>query len=339
MLKKEKEYMLVTHNDFDAAGCAIVYYVWRLNKKDPAPDNDEVIYCSNFDVDEKIQEAMNDGRLGHNTKLIMADICCTVFKLEHLMSWKDPGSILVFDHHKTNLPVIDILGKYARIDLDLNSEGKKHSGASLLFHELRSAISDKNCNFGLLCDVVEKARSYDTFQWKEDNDFEAKELQTLFFLLGMERFVNRYVNRISKLQIDIDASHLMIPSDKEFVDAKIEQEQRNIDGVNPDNVFTFDVKGYKTAIKFQSGGMNISELSHQFLNKYTEYDMFIGVNLGEGSIAFRTTRDDLDTGMEFARNIIANGRYGGGHPQASGCGIPNELRLEIINMIVNLIEG
>ena len=337
-MNKEKLCMLVTHNDFDAAGCAIVYYCWRLDQEDEGPLGDEVIYCSNFDVDIKIQEAIDDGRIGSSTKLLMADICCSINMLETLKTFKKEGTILVFDHHKTNLSVTNILDIYTKIYCDPDSEGKRPSGASILFQELKSMIHHKECNFLLLCDVVEKARSYDTFQWKDTNDFEAKELQTLFFLLGMERFVNRYVSRIKTDWYATDKADIFIPVDKEFVDAKIEQEQRNIDGVTPENIFTFKIKGYKTAVKFQSGGMNISELSHQFLSKYTDYDMFIGVNLGEGSIAFRTSRTDLDTGFEFARNIIANGRYGGGHPQASGCGIPNELRLEIINRIVDLIS-
>lgn len=340
--------LFVTHNDFDAAGCAIAY---ALSVNDPFHPTGfrgfehpeyKIIYCSNYDVDEKIQEEIVNGNLHIDTTLYMADICCSREMMNKLLN-RGPKKIIVIDHHKTNLWAKDVLGDNAIIECDPDQYGVKDSGASLTykyFEELGRYDNYKdypkeNISFKLFRNVIKKARSYDTFQWKENDDFEAKELQTLFFLLGMQRFVNKYIQRILSDHFDDDI--LIIPEHQQFVDAKIEWEQENIDAVSPEDVFNVEIKGYACAVKFQTGGMNISELSHQFLTKYPGYDIFIGINIGDGSIAFRTQRDDIDTGVEFARNVMVNGKYGGGHPKASGCGIPEELRKEIIDMIVKLI--
>jgi oligoribonuclease NrnB/cAMP/cGMP phosphodiesterase (DHH superfamily) len=95
-----------------------------------------------------------------------------------------------------------------------------------------------------------------------------------------------------------------------------------------------EIKGYKTAVRFSGGGMNISELAFQFLTKNPEIDVFVGINIGGGELGFRCIRDDLDTGGIFAKPM-----GGGGHPKASGCPLPETLIEEIRNKVMELVQN
>jgi len=315
----------------DGAGCAVVFKLAHHNDNEAS-----VIYCSNADIDQKTQAAWDNGTIDNDTSIYFSDICPSKEMLEKLAP--EFNKIRIFDHHKTNLYAVDVIPNSVIKHEPVN--GKLDSGTSLLYkyyakiahswpHDRRALYFNNPATSQLLLSFIDTIRSYDTYEWKATNNLMAKKLQTLFSLIGMQKFVDKYLARLSNPG---DSNELIEEQDMTFIDGKINQEQEAIDNVTVDKVFVKDVKGYKCALKFTSGSMNISELSHQFLTKNPEIDVFIGINLGSNELSYRAVKK-IDTGAVFAK---PNG--GGGHILASGSPIPDGIREQILSLILDNIK-
>lgn len=329
--------IMFTHDDLDGAGCRIVYEIAHM--KEEKGKDFMVVNCGNATIDEDVTQALLNAKtigLSRSTEVIFSDI---VAHNETLNALKDGfDTVRIFDHHRTNFPAQQIIEN--AVIVPENDMGIQQSGTSLLYQYLSQIDIDnpgtfevfgKEYNQNLISKFVDKVRSYDTYEWKDTGDTEAKELQTLFFMLGMERFCQRYVELLTTKGA---ADDLITPHDMDFVSARLEAEQAVIDSITPDDVYQFDLRGYRTAFILGSKGANISELSHQFLSKYKDFDIFSAFMLGRrAEFSFRTVRDDLDTGATFASPI-----GGGGHPKASGAPLKEEYVEEIMNIMMRALN-
>lgn len=328
--------ILFTHDDLDGAGCRIIYELAHMTEE--KGKDYTIINCGNSTVDEDVCQALLNAKtvgLSRETEIIFADIVAHNETLNSLKQGFD--TVRIFDHHRTNFPAQQIIEN--AVIIPENDMGIQQSGTSLLWQYFNSIEVDAPGSFEILKDdynqfligtFVDKVRSYDTYEWKETGDIEAKKLQTLFFMLGMERFCNRYVNLLSNKE----ASDLITDTDMEFVSSRLEAEQAVIDSITPDDVYQFDLRGFKTAFILGSKGANISELSHQFLSKYKDFDIFSAFMLGRrAEFSFRTVRDDIDTGATLAVPI-----GGGGHPKAAGAPLKDEYVEEIMTIIMKALN-
>ena len=324
--------ILFTHDDLDGVGCSVIYHLAHMHMREH--EEYEVVNCSNFSINDDVRKWLS--LISPNeTEITFADICCDEYLLKEL--YNIGYDIKVFDHHKTNMYACDIV-EGAQI-IPINELGVMESGTSLIYNyyvdmgtfmekdpHAKYIIGDK-ANKILLPKFVDTVRSYDTWEWKRTSNMNAKYLQTLFILLGLDKFTERYIKKLT----DINDKYLVNKVDMEFIMTKIENEQKVIDEFTPDKLIDINVRGYKTGLIIGYTGANIGDLSHQFLLKYPEYDMICGFILGsESTFSFRTTRDDFDTGA-----IIAAPIGGGGHPKASGAPLDEEIKDEIISMLVN----
>jgi oligoribonuclease NrnB/cAMP/cGMP phosphodiesterase (DHH superfamily) len=317
--------ILFTHDDLDGAGCRIIYELahQHLNK-----DTDYIVVnCPNNTVDEKVMGIINSGIIDKNTDICFGDIVASRDTLEYLVN--NFSMPQIWDHHRTNFFATWVVPN--AVIVPENELGKMESGTSLIYQHYSSignGIKVKDSDF--LAEFVDAVRSYDTYEWKSTDNMVAKKLQILFSLLGMEIFCNYYINRF----INDDSRYIIKDEDSKFVNAKLDNEQRIIDSITPDDVFHIDIRGYKTAFTLGGFGVNTSELAHQFLNKYKEFDIFVSFSLWRGGeFQFRTLRDDLDLGKDIATPI-----GGGGHPKASGAPLGDELRDEILKILINKLN-
>ena len=83
------------------------------------------------------------------------------------------------------------------------------------------------------------------------------------------------------------------------------------------------IDGKKCGVVFAE--TNKSELGNYLSNKYTELDLIVLINAAN-SISYRTTKDDVDV------SVFASNYQGGGHAKASGSGITDEQREQIIKL-------
>lgn len=318
--------ILFTHDDLDGAGCRIVYELAHIKMEKGV--NFNVINCSNNNIDEKVSEAINKPQyICDETEICFADIICSKEMLESLV--KKFSDIKIWDHHATNFPAQQVLP--SAVIEPFNDQGIPYdSGTSLIYRHYcdiafsktedanycSKAFTSSKRDGHILSKLVDTIRSYDIYEWKSTNNIDAKMLQTLFFMLGMEYFCKRYITRIT--ENTIPSENLFEPHDLEFITIKLENEQKAIDSVTEDMVFDCDILGYKGAFLMYPIGANISEVAYQFLEKHPKYDVFASVTLARGGeFSFRTQHPDLDVGAVFAKPI-----GGGGHPKASGAPVP-----------------
>jgi len=325
--------VLFTHDDMDGAGCRIVF---ELAHRHLEKGKDyEIFNCSNNGVDETALSIFRNEQFDPvNTHVIFADICCSVQALEVFKSKE--VKVDIFDHHRTNFPVQQVYPD-AQI-VPENVLGVQESGTSLLYQYFYN-IDDftgehfKNLDEVMFSKLVDTIRSYDTYEWKTTNNILAKELQTLFYLLGMDKFCERYIKKIS--DVENKDNHLISLTDMDFVSTKIENEQKVIDNFTPDDVFEFMLRGYNIAFILTTKGASISELGYQFLTKYPQYDAMIYFSpYNGGKFEMRTVRDDIDMGAMFAMPI-----GGGGHPKAAGAPLPQSSQDMMVDMLIDVLNG
>lgn len=325
--------VLFTHNDLDGYGCAIVYHIAHGFMK-RGVDYD-VIHCANNTVNDIVRVIVSS--LDPSTKITFADICCSEDLLKQFV---DSGfDVHVFDHHPTNAYAKDVIGNNATI-ISVDEDGKMQCGTSLLFNHYMNMIKDhpdnkrsismSNTNIALFSNFVDTVRSYDTWEWKNTNNMNAKYLNTLLYMMDPNAFIDKYVTAISYKPLGYLKNDLFNENDMNFIMSKINMEQKIIDEFTSDKVIPINVRGYNCGLILGHVGANIGDLSYQFLNKYPEFDMicqFI-INSNGLSFSFRCTRDDIDLGKNISAPI-----GGGGHPKAAGAPISTDFKNIIVEMI------
>jgi oligoribonuclease NrnB/cAMP/cGMP phosphodiesterase (DHH superfamily) len=324
--------VLLTHTDLDGAGCRIVFSLAHQHLKE---DEWKILNCSNSNVDEQAAIFIDSDDVNVDTIICFGDICASRGILDKLV--ERFHTIKIWDHHKTNTYALEVIPDAAVIPE--NDIGKKNCGTSLMYqyfcgldiNDPRGDYFRSKGNQVLLTDFVETVRSYDTFEWKSTNNKDAKRMVSLFFLIGMDRFCNKYLNRLKDKD---SSSKLFLDSDLEFIEARIENEQSMIDEVDVDKLFHVEVKGLKAVVMFTGTGVSLSELGYQLLTKYPKIDVFIGINFGTGTINYRCVKDNIDTGFYLAKPA-----KGGGHPLASGNPIPAEITQFILDVLREFIEN
>lgn len=326
--------ILFTHDDLDGAGCRIVFNLAFSHLND---HEYKILNCSNNNIDDQVIEFLSSNDFNEDTAICFGDICPSREVLESVS--KTVKNVYIWDHHRTNF-FAEWIVPSAQI-IPENDFGQMECGTSIMFKYFNSIAYSTNSpcgrlflnngNQSLLSSLVETIRSYDTYEWKETGNIDAKRLQTLFRLLGMERFCHRYIARILFDKND----NLIINGDMEFVDAKMEAEQRAIDNLTLDDIYDINIKGYRTAFALNTIYADISEAAHQFLTRYPEFDMFAGFSLSRGGMfSFRSLRDDIDLGKDIALPL-----GGGGHPKAAGARLPREISEQIADMIIEFMNS
>lgn len=319
--------ILFTHDDLDGAGCRIVYTIAHQDKSDWT-----VVNCHNTTIDDDVNKVIDNGEIDGSTVVTFADIVASREVLENLK--KMGCRIWIFDHHRSNVFVDQIIDANHCFVMPDDLADKKECGTSIMFkkyvesdydNDRTSTLSDPVYGemIGSFVDVV---RSYDTWEWKTTNNLLAKRLNTLMYMLGMDNFCDMYVKKLTNAN---DATLIDEYADM-FIDAKLSAEQNAIDAFDRDCVVDITTTKHHIAFAFDTAGMAVSELASQFLAKYPEYDMFIGFNMrGNGQFSLRTIKDDVDV-SEYAQIM-----GGGGHPQASGAPLSYDALKQIIGILVD----
>lgn len=317
----------IFHIDLDGAGCTLLY---RLLHTTDDPKQWGYINVDNPDVDDAVMQAIINNRIDTHTNIVLADICLSK---NMLMRLKNEGyQIQVVDHHKTNYFARDI---YPNSIVMASQDGKLQSGTSLLYQYLMgipdcSRSMDKIVgDMRFLALLVDTIRSYDTYEWKHTDNMEAKRMQILFQLLGIDYWLDVYMARCRECN-----PLLFDQPSQRFIRARIDSEQAAIDSFTPNDVYDMEIADYKIAFVTGTRGASVSELSYQFLTKYPEYDVFIKLYFTEKGLGvyIGTVRDDLNVGKEFATPL-----GGGGHPKAAGASLNATFSKEILDDIKDYI--
>lgn len=109
---------------------------------------------------------------------------------------------------------------------------------------------------------------------------------------------------------------------------KINQYINKQDKTLTEEVLTINDKIYSVGIVFAE--QYISELGNELAKMHTNLDFIILINLSNNAISYRSIKENINLGEDIAKYY-----GGGGHAQAAGSQISENIKDIIIDMILN----
>lgn len=294
-------YRLYTHNDLDGVACGILF---RLAFGERVDVRYNSVSGLNFQV-ERYFERMND-RMKKEDFLFITDLSVNDEMAEKINEFVlGGGKAKLIDHHKTALHFND----YTWGDVKVEDEnGTLTSAASLVYEYL---VHEKHLQKnGSLDEFVELVRQYDTWDWDIHNNFKAKNLNDLFFMVSIEDFEERIVPRLQAgdhFEFD-EFEQKLLEMEENKIDRYIWRKKREIVQINSNGLYG----GIVHAESYHS------ELGNELGKEFPHLDYIAILNLGGKKISFRTIHDNVDV------SAVAGEFGGGGHAKAAGCSMNGE---------------
>jgi oligoribonuclease NrnB/cAMP/cGMP phosphodiesterase (DHH superfamily) len=164
---------------------------------------------------------------------------------------------------------------------------------------------------------VEVIREYDVWEWIEIDNILAKQLNDLLYILGRERFIEEFTEQLLNGKFVInDKLNFLLELEQEKIDDYIDSKNKNL--------VVRNISEYKVGIVFAE--RYISELGNKLMELHPELD-FVAIVNTDKAISYRTNKSNIDL-SEFAKIY-----GGGGHPQAAGSLISDEIKNKIIDLL------
>ncbi|WP_408009962.1 DHH family phosphoesterase [Pseudalkalibacillus sp. A8] len=307
-------YKLFTHNDLDGVGCGIV-------AKIAFGDRVDVRYNSVMGLDFQVERFLErkDEKQNKDTTLFITDLSVNKENEEGLDAYvKEGGKVQLIDHHKTALHFNDYDWGHVKVEYD---DGRLACATSLLYgylvhHQLLEPSA-------ALEEFVELVRQYDTWEWEQNDNIKAKQLNDLFFMVSIDEFVEKMVPRLERMDhFEYDEfEQKLLEMEEDKIERYIRRKKREL-------VQTF-VGDYCTGIVHAESYH--SELGNELGTANRHLDYITILNMGGKKISFRTIHDDVDV------SAVADFFGGGGHAKAAGCSM-NEESYELYAKAAFIIE-
>jgi oligoribonuclease NrnB/cAMP/cGMP phosphodiesterase (DHH superfamily) len=310
---------LFTHTDFDGISCGILG-ILAFGK-----ESIDIEYCDYSNINEQVENFYIGSEKNKYDIIFITDISVNNDVATIIDYYKDekyyPKTVLL-DHHPTALE----LNKYdwAKVEAMLNDK-EKTSGTRMFYdwllnsNILKIAISDdilKNVK-----DFVEIVRKYDVWQWKAENDLIPKQWNDLFYIMGRNEFIESIIYRLKMYNIfgfcDFDLK--LLKYKQRDIDSYIESKNKQI--------IVKNILGHKAGIIF--GEQYCSELGNKLCELHPELDFIVIIDMSS-AISYRSIGDKLDLG-----NDVAKVYGGGGHMNAAGNPINNDIRNKVLSLLFN----
>ncbi|WP_096270110.1 DHH family phosphoesterase [Paucisalibacillus globulus] len=290
-------YKLLSHNDLDGVGCGILAKL-AFGKEV------NIRYNSVGGLDKEVSWFLDQKDM--DTFLFITDLSVNEENEKRLAEYfRSGGNLQLIDHHKTALHFNEYEWGHVVVE---NGEGKLNSATSLLYEYLvkHNLLTPKP----VIEEFVELIRQYDTWEWEENDNYEAHRLNSLFYLISIDEFVEIMLERLQ------DNEHFQFSDFEkkilELEDNKIERYIRR----KRRELIQHKIDSYYAGVVFAE--MYHSELGNELGKDYPHLDYIAIINMGGRRIGFRTIHDDVDV------SVVAQKYGGGGHSKASGCTMSSE---------------
>ena len=290
-------YRLYTHNDLDGVGCGIV-------AKLAFNGNVEIRYNSLMGLDFQVSRFLEKPKKGD--VVFITDLSVNEKNEKGIEEYVNKGGqVHLIDHHKTALHFNDYSWADVQVEYD---DGRLASATSLFYEYLKKegfiTATEPLDHF------VELVRQYDTWEWDQNDNKEAKRLNDLFFMLSIDEFEERMVERLNKNEAfrfdEFEEKMLELEEDK--IQRYLRRKKREI-------VQTFIGDKCTGIVHAESYH---SELGNELGKDNPHLDYIAIVSVGGKRMSLRTIHDHVDV------SEIAGNYGGGGHAKASGCSLTPE---------------
>nr|WP_285853362.1 oligoribonuclease [Sporosarcina luteola] len=219
--------------------------------------------------------------------------------------YQDGGKIQLIDHHKTALH----FNEYGWGHVVVEDADKKLTSATSLFYEYLVTHEHIEPSESI-AEFVELVRQYDTWEWEKNNNQSAQRLNALFFLLSIDEFEEKMIERL----LSNDHFHFdefekkLLDMEEDKIERYIRRKRRGLVQTQADNLFA----GVVYAESYHS------ELGNELGKEYPHLDYIVILNMSGKRAGFRTIHEHVDV------SEVAGQFGGGGHAKASGCSLTNE---------------
>lgn len=287
-------YHLFSHNDLDGVGCGIIAKLALGNQVSVSYNS---IARLNHSVAHFLENATG------NERLIITDLSVNEDNEKKINEYvAGGGKALLIDHHKSALHLNE--HSWAAVTVE-QEDGKLTSATSLLYDYLvEQGLLTKTKSAD---EFVELVRQYDTWEWDANQNFMAKQLNDLFFMISIEEFEEKILSKLEDdepFQFDEIESKLLHVEESR-VTRYINRKKREVYQMTIDD----HLVGVVHAENYHS------ELGNELSKEFTHLDYIAMVMVGGKRISLRTIHDNVDV------SEIAALYDGGGHRKASGCNL------------------
>lgn len=290
-------YKLLSHTDLDGVGCGVL-------AKLAFGDRIKIRYNSITSLNREVEWFLENEE--RNTHLFITDLSVNEENEKRLEEfYQTGGKVQLLDHHKTALHLNKY--KWGHVVVEDN-EGNLASGTSLFYEYLieNELIQTSNA----VDEFVELVRQYDTWEWEKNNNQEAHRLNALFFLVSIDEFEEKMVNRLQ------NSDHFFFDEfEQKILDMEENKVERYIRRKRRELVQT-SIGDYLAGIVYAESYH--SELGNELGKEYPHLDYIAMLNMGGKRISLRTIHDHVDV------SEVAGHYGGGGHAKAAGCSLTNE---------------
>ncbi|MCR8927639.1 oligoribonuclease [Priestia megaterium] len=290
-------YKLLSHTDLDGVGCGVL-------AKLAFGDRIKIRYNSIASLNREVEWFLENEE--RNTHLFITDLSVNEENEKRLEEfYQTGGKVQLLDHHKTALHFNEYEWGHVVVE---DNEGSLASGTSLFYEYLieNELIQTSNA----VNEFVELVRQYDTWEWEKNNNQEAHRLNALFFLISIDEFEEKMVNRLQ------NSDHFFFDEfEQKILDMEEDKVERYIRRKRRELVQT-SIDDYLAGIVYAESYH--SELGNELGKEYPHLDYIAMLNMGGKRISLRTIHDHVDV------SEVAGHYGGGGHAKAAGCSLTNE---------------
>ena len=329
----KKKLVVFTHNDLDGVSCALLGKIMSDSFMEKYTDY-EYHLCGYNNINNTVNEFFDNLEKDTKYHVFITDISVNEIVAkrinEHLRNDPERKMYLhLYDHHETSKW---LSREYSWVtvttDLPVNIDSvvflgyhrKLTSGTELFFlNEVMTRTNNVDIKANLI-DFVELVRCWDTWDWKRDNNLEAKRLNNFFGMFeDKDEFISNFYNKIV-----LDKENFKLLSDKEI--EMLDNKQKEIEDYIQDKIKDLViVEGVDD--KYTVGRIvldkpdNVSELG-SYINDNYNVD-FVALMIKEIDKVSLRAPDDNDINV----SEIAKRFGGGGHKKAAGCNWTEETNL------------
>ena len=310
LLCREEKLILIklfTHTDLDGVGCA------TLAQLAFGAENISIEYCNYDDIDSKVKEFIisnTDAYMIHITDISVTD------EVARTIDGKFDNCYL-FDHHPTAFGLNEY--SWCKVQIEDEYTEIKTCGTEMYYKWLVDngyLYDSKN-----IYSFVEVVRNYDTWRWVTlgESGAVSKKVNDLLYLYGKDRFVRWSISEIHDCIFPkfYAADELVLEMKQKEIDSYVEEKNNKI-FISP---MCGKIAGFVFAEKY------FSELGNRLCKMHPEIDFVVMIDM-DGTVSYRTVKDDVDLGKDVAKLF-----GGGGHPKAAGSRFGNEIKLKLLENI------
>ena len=308
---------LFTHTDLDGVGCAILAYL-AFGKENVA-----VEYCNYDDIDLRVSQFFIKSNPGEYDKVFITDISINKNLAVAIDRYAKSGLWQLFDHHQTALE----LNRYYWCNVlveapdgsGLKTCGTELFGVYLLSEGLFDCYGKTTINN--ILQFIGIVRDYDTWRWTTTGRYgmNSKHVNDLLDIYGREQFID-----VMCIRIRVYTGFPSITPDEFLL---LEQRKAEIDRYviqkNEQLIPAKDIHGHSYGYVFAE--RFFSELGNRLCQMNPGLEYIVMIDICNGKVSYRTTRDDLNLGTE-----IAHSYGGGGHAKAAGSTFDREYISDLV---------